>query len=68
MSSYLLGRSVHIRGNKLLFIGGLTGTHNVSEDDDLLTTCSMVTLRWLYTITAWTGLDWIPSKIESSVL
>ena len=42
---YLLGRSVHVRGNKILFIGGLTGTHDVSNIDDLLTTCSMVTLR-----------------------
>ena len=41
---YLLGRSVHIRENKLLFIGGLTGTLNVDEDDDIITTCLILTL------------------------
>ena len=41
---YLLGRSVHIRKNKLIFIGGLTGTHDVSKDDDMIITCSILTL------------------------
>ena len=41
---YLLGRSVHIRDNKILFIGGLTGTCNTGNDDDIITTCSMLTL------------------------
>ena len=42
---YLLGKSVHIRENKILFIGGLTGTHDISEnDDDIITTCSTLTL------------------------
>ena len=41
---YLLGMSVHIRENKILFIGGLTGTHDPSKDDDIMTTCSIVTL------------------------
>ena len=41
---YLLGRSVHIRENKLLFIGGLTGTHDLSKDDDMIITCSVLTL------------------------
>ena len=41
---YLLGRSVHIRDNKILFIGGLTGTCNANNDDDIITTCSMLTL------------------------
>ena len=44
---YLLGRSVHIRKNKILFIGGLTGTYNLSKDDDMITTCSLLTLsQW----------------------
>ena len=41
---YLLGRSVHIRDNKILFIGGLTGTCNTANNDDIITTCSMLTL------------------------
>ena len=42
---YLLGRSVHIRENKLIFIGGLTGTHDLSkDDDDMIITCSILTL------------------------
>ena len=41
---YLLGMSVHIRENKILFIGGLTGTHNPNKDDDIMTTCSILTL------------------------
>ena len=41
---YLLGRSVHIRENKFLFIGGLTGKHDLSKDDDVITTCSILTL------------------------
>ena len=41
---YRLGMSVHIRENKILFIGGLTGTYNTSEDDDLITSCSILIL------------------------
>ena len=41
---YLLGMSIHIRENKLLFMGGLTGRHNISRDDDIVTTCLMLTL------------------------
>ena len=40
----LLGRSVHIRENNLLFIGGLTGTHDVTKNDDIITTCLILTL------------------------
>ena len=40
---YLLGMSVHIR-EKILFIGGGTGTHNTAKDDNIMTTCSMLTL------------------------
>ena len=41
---YLLGKSVHIRDNKILFIGGLTGTCSTNNNDDIITTCSMLTL------------------------
>ena len=41
---YLLGMSVHIRENKILFIGGLTGTYNIDNDDDIMTSCSILTL------------------------
>jgi len=42
---YLLGRSVLIRENKILFIGGTTGTHSISKNDDnRITTCSILTL------------------------
>ena len=40
---YLLGTSVHIRENKILFIGGLTGRHT-ENDDDLMTSCLILTL------------------------
>ena len=40
---YLLGRSVHIRENKFLFMGGLTGTYG-RKDDDFVTTCAMLIL------------------------
>ena len=41
---YLLGAAVHISDNKILFIGGLTGTCNANNNDDKITTCSMLTL------------------------
>ena len=41
---YVLGMSVHIRENKILFIGGLTGTHDPNKNDDIMTTCSILTL------------------------
>ena len=41
---YSLGRSVLIRENKLLFIGGLTDTHDLNKDDDMITTCLILTL------------------------
>ena len=41
---YYLGMSVHIRKNKILFIGGLTGTHDTNKNDDIMTTCSKLTL------------------------
>ena len=41
---YLLGRSIHIRKNKLIFIGGVTGTHDLTKDDDMIISCSILTL------------------------
>ena len=41
---YLLGASVHIRDNKILFIGGLTGTYYISKDGNIITTCLILTL------------------------
>ena len=41
---YLLGRSAHISENKFLFIGGLSGTYNPGKDDDMIKTCSILTL------------------------
>ena len=41
---YYLGMSVHIRENKILFIGGLTGIHDTNKNDDIMTTCSILTL------------------------
>ena len=41
---YYLCMSVHIRENKILFIGGLTGTHSTGTDDDIMATCSVLTL------------------------
>ena len=41
---YLLGCSVHIKKNIILFIGGLTGTYHANKDDDLITTCTILTL------------------------
>ena len=40
---YILGRSVRIRDNTILFIGGLTGTHDLNNDDVVLS-CSTLTL------------------------
>jgi len=40
---YYLGSSVHVTEDKILFIGGLTGTYNIGETQDLMTTCSLVT-------------------------
>ena len=42
---YLLGRSgICIREDKMFFIGGLTGTYDLSKDDNIITTCSILTL------------------------
>ena len=41
---YFLGMSVHIRDDKILFIGGLTGTQCNNKEDDIMTVCSAITL------------------------
>ena len=41
---YSIGRSVHIRSDKIFFIGGLTGTCNGGKVDDIVTTCFLLTL------------------------
>ena len=46
-NEYLLGKSVHIRDNKVFFIGGFTGTYNATNDDDIMKTCLILTLsQW----------------------
>ena len=42
---YYLGMSAHIKENKILFIGGLTGSYNTGEKQDLMTTCLAVTFN-----------------------
>ena len=39
---YHFGKTVYIRKNEILFIGGLTGNHMVGEDNDMMTTCSLL--------------------------
>ena len=41
---YYLGRSVHIKENKILFIGGMSGKHDL-YDDDLVPTCIILTIN-----------------------
>ena len=41
---YLLGKAIHIRGDKIFFIGGMTGTCHIDNSDDMITTCLMLTL------------------------
>ena len=41
---YLLGRSVHIKENKILFIGGLTDKHHLNKDDNIITASSILTI------------------------
>ena len=41
---YKLGRSVHLGENKIIFIGGITGMFDCNNKDDLVETCSILTL------------------------
>ena len=43
---YLLGRSVRVKQNEILFIGGVAGTQNSISSDFMMTTCSMLTFSW----------------------
>ena len=43
---YYLGRSVHLK-NKIMFIGGLTGTYDTGHRANLITTCAVLTLKQL---------------------
>ena len=40
---YYFGNSVHLTENKILF-GGLTGRYDQNNDDDIVTTCMLLTL------------------------
>ena len=40
---YKLGRVVHLGENKIIFIGGITGTFVVDDEDNIVETCSMLT-------------------------
>ena len=41
---YYLGRSVHIGEDKILFIGGTIGKYITDSNDDIVTTCSLLTI------------------------
>jgi len=41
---YNLGRSVQIRENKILFVGGSTGTHHVNKEGNIVATCLTLTI------------------------
>ena len=44
---YLLGASVHLSEDEILFIGGLTGAHDLSKDSNMITTCPVLKLsQW----------------------
>ena len=42
---YKLGRSVHLKENKIIFIGGMTGIFMANREFDWLKTCSILTLN-----------------------
>ena len=43
---YYLGKSVHINNSKILFVGGLTGVHDISCED-MMTACTVLTITSL---------------------
>ena len=44
-NGYHFGCSIHLEEDKLLFIGGLTGTYMIADkEEDLVTTCMLLTL------------------------
>ena len=42
--NYKLGKAVHLGENKIFFVGGITGTFEVGKDDDMVKTCSILTI------------------------
>ena len=40
---YYIGRSVHVKDDKILFIGGLIGMHDPCNNDDLIASCTLLT-------------------------
>lgn len=42
---YHFGKTIYVRKNEMLFMGGLTGAHMVGEDEDMMTTCSLLVFR-----------------------
>ena len=43
-NKYYLGRSIHINDHEILFITGLTGSHDMSKEDNLMPSCLKLTL------------------------
>ena len=41
---YELGKVVHLGENKIFFVGGITGTFETDREDDLVRTCSILTI------------------------
>ena len=41
---YYLGRSVHVGEDMILFVGGTIGKYITDSNDDLVTTCSLLTI------------------------
>ena len=44
---YKLGKAVCLKENKILFVGGITGTFIIGKDDDMVKTCSILTITSL---------------------
>ena len=45
MDTTWVGQLIHIRENKILFKGAAIGTHDPGEDDDIMTTCSILMFK-----------------------
>lgn len=41
-NAYYMGRLVHVSENRIIFIGGMSGKHDASNDNDLVGTCTML--------------------------
>ena len=42
---YELGKAVHLTENTIFFVGGITGTFDTSREDDMVRSCSILTIR-----------------------